>query len=306
MNLRSSKEDTDQSDKDTESDKAPNKANKKSEVKKPTSTKPPAKKSVTKKPPAKKPPTKKPPTKKPSTKKPPKPKKNAVEPGIINQKLLDIARLEHNNAAAYADNTTPGASLPSKDTKKGHVVATPKQSRGRAHNNVSDASDAELDELTETDVEGTVKGKGSSRGNRGFRNALTGIRKTLDLPPVNENEEDPTIDFEEHHSQPMDKAGDDAGDKDQSQGEAGDDAGDKDQSQDEVRESVEEVREVEALENRSAIRDGKRKAQRIESPDCSGDYEMHGRSPTPYPERSLKANGAFEMLILRLQTRGEH
>lgn len=118
-----------------------------------------------------------------------KPDLKVTEAADVTQKLQVIAHLENSAATAYADNTTPGGPPP--NTKKGsRKAATPKQDKGKKAGNTTDVSDAEtIGELTETDVEGTVKGKRSRREERSYWDALIGIRTTLSLTPINEDEE---------------------------------------------------------------------------------------------------------------------
>lgn len=118
-----------------------------------------------------------------------KPDLKVTEAADVTQKLQVIAHLENSAATAYADNTTPGGPPP--NTKKGsRKVATPKQDKGKKAGNTTDVSDAEtIGELTETDVEGTVKGKRSRREERSYRDTLIGMRTTLSLTPINEDEE---------------------------------------------------------------------------------------------------------------------
>lgn len=116
--------------------------------------------------------------------------RNSVEPEVVNEKLKAIASIEDKAAAAYADDTTPGGvagKLPAKKDEGGRRAG----SRDKVKQTViADTSDmSELESGLDTDVEGTVRGKGKGKS-QSYRLAIQALREQpLVLESVAEDDE---------------------------------------------------------------------------------------------------------------------
>lgn len=236
---------------------------KKAAPKKPMSKKLPAKEAAVKEAAVKKAASKKPASKKPPSK---TNSKKAAEPEVLTKKLHVIAHAENRAAAVHADNTTPGGPPTNENTKESYKAAAPKRGKEKKPDDITDVSDVETTgELTETDVEGTVKGKRSKRADRSYRDALIGMRKTLNLVPITEDEEDriQTNIAKENRQMSTDRAEDNVGGE--GQGEA-------------------HEPEVEPAA-RKAESSGNRKGGQIKGiVPVDEDTEMHGIPPRTYLE----------------------